>query len=278
MQKRASLSASPLVVVLLLTAASTLASGCFLWTTRGEGDDLDGRVDALEAGLTREREQLRGELGRAKREVGKLEQIIEAASRTGADVGVAVSELEQRIERIEGQLAEIRELSATAETQVTAMREELDRRLAELNQPGVRLNPDQIPQNRTDHFAAAERELRREAYGTARALFREYIVRYATDERADDAQYSIALSYLRESNYTGALGEFRKVLTDHARGDMVDDTLLGMGDAFFQLNACTDAKAALNTLIRNHARSPLVTRARQKLQEIDRAPAGRCAS
>ena len=150
------------LILLLLTLLSAFGSGCFLWTTRGEGNELEERVsqhgrrmEELESGLSRERQKLRQEIDRAETQVVRLQGIIESATRTGADIGASVAELQQRIQQLEGQLAESRELAANADRQVTDMREQLEQRLAAPGAgAGLRLTPDQIPANARDHFAA----------------------------------------------------------------------------------------------------------------------------
>ncbi len=275
-----------------LAVSSSVLSGCFLWTTRSEGDELAARTDAqgerietLETGIEAERRELTESVGHAKAKVAELEQLIEQATavvtRNSADLGLEVQNLREQIARLEGQIAELRNEVEQTRRQMEEQREEMQKQLKQLAAGGageMALEPDEVPQERTEHYTAGYRSFQNEEWAKSRAFFREFVRRYAQDDQADNAQYWIGATYLRQRRPATALGEYRKVLSDYPRGDAVDETLLDMGDAFYELHACTDARSALQTLIRSHPRSQLVQRARAKLQEIERAPRGYCTS
>lgn len=279
-----------LIVATALALGSSVLSGCFLWTTRTEGDELverteahEQRIQELETGIEAERRELAASVGEARAKVGELEQLIERATavvtRNSADLGLEVQNLREQIARLEGQIAELRNDLEQTQRQMEQQREDLEKRLKQANRGGeITLEPDEIPQDRTEHYAAAYRAFQNEEWAKSRALFREFVRRYPQDDQADNAQYWIGASYMRQQRPATALGEFRKVLADWAQGDAVDETLLDMADAFYELHACTDARAALQALIRSHPRSQLVSRAREKLRAVDDAPSGYCTS
>lgn len=269
--------------VLLLAMLSTALTGCFLWTTRGEGDRLleegaatQARLDRLEDGTEAEREKARAQMT-------QLEDVLERATgvvtRNNADLGLEVRTLQQQIQVLEGQLAELRNSYAQAQQAHEGYRAQTERQLQRLSQKvglDVELTEEDIPESADAHFAAARTAYEGEAHSRARALYRAFIEKHPQDSRVDDSVYWSGMTLLQQDRPATALGEFRRVLSAHASGDMVDDALLAMADAFYKLNACDDAKDALNALIRGHRRSPLVNRARRKLQTVQRAPRGYC--
>lgn len=273
----------------LSLASCLLAVGCY---PKGAGEQLarDGRdrerrLVAIEEGLVAEREQMREALASAQAKVAELEQVLERATqvvtRNSADLGTEVVQLREQLGILEGQLAEVRNEVSSTQRALAEQQQELDRRIQQFaRKAGVDMPVDaaQIPQDRAEHFAAAQRAFDGGDHSTARALFREYVSRYRTDARADDAQYMIGKSYLAEGRPASALAELRKVISDFRNGDVVDRALFDMGEAFFALHACTDAKSAFEALIASHPRSPLVAQARAKLNEIRRAPRGYCTS
>lgn len=279
--------------VATVIAASALLSGglsgCFLWTTRGEGEAHERRLAELEAGLRADRQRLDEQLARAQQKVTELEQLIERATavvtRNSADTGARVEELQTQVSALEGQIAELRQQSETSQRQVNerlaAQSAETKRTIESIaRKAGVDLAMDdsQIPADRTEHYQSAYRAYQAGEHSKSRALFRAYVQRYAQDEQADNAQYWIGSSYLQENQPARALGELRRVINEWARGDAVDEALFDMADAFYRLHACTDARTTLDALIRTQATSPLVRRARDKLREIQRAPRGYCTS
>lgn len=282
--------ARPLRTVCGLVAGSTLLAGCFLWTTRGEGDQLldenrdhEERITAIEEQGRRDREELAEQVKRAKTKVDELEGVLQKATevvtRNSADLGVTVEELRQQIWQLEGNVTELRTQIAQQQREIQEERAETSRRLLQISQKiglDVELDPSEIPQAREEHYAAAYRAYQARDYSRSRSLFRAYVERYTRDDQADNALYWIGKTYLEQDRPATALGEFRTILSQYADGDAIDETLLDMADAFYRVNACTDARTALETLIRSHPTSPLVEQARRKQREIQRAPRGYC--
>lgn len=277
----------------LVSAAlsATLVAGCF-WTTKGEGEQLRSasteqarRLSELENGARSERETLHAAIGNAQIKVHELEDVLERATavvtRNSADTGALVQQLQTQLATLEGQIAELRNTNEQLTRQLSTQRAEMDERITQVARKAgidMPLPANEIPTDKTEHFAAAYRAYQGSDYSRARALFREYLARYAGDAEADNAQYWIGTSYLQEGKPATALGELRKVIADYATGDAVDEALFDMGDAFYRLHACTDARTTLEALVRTQTRSPLLTRARDKLREIQRAPRGYCTS
>lgn len=276
----------------LLVAWSILCSGCFLWTTRSEGDNLkrktaaqEKRIAQLEQGLRRERQRLQSEVERAESKVQELEKVLEKATRVvkrnSADLGVEVDRLRQKLSGLKGELAELRHAMRQLRKDLEGQRADIEDRIDKVARRAgldVSLDEEQIPKGRRDHYRAGKKAFEEGKHSRARALFRAYIDRYAESEgeHLDEAQYYIGASYLRQDKPATALGELRKVLADHGGGDAVDDALLNMANAFFRLGSCSDARAALTSLAKEHPRSPLLDEARRKLREIRRAPASKC--
>jgi TolA-binding protein len=278
--------------VIGLVLASSFLSGCFLWTTRGEGTELEEttenherRLLEIEEGIRAERRQLQEEVQNAKRQVRELEEVLQKATqvvtRNSADLGLEVQEIREQLSQLEGQMAEVRNTVAEGQQSLAKQRQEIDQRLLAIAQKAgldMPVDASEVPDDKGDHFQAAYRSYQTSDYSRSRALFREYIRRYARDDQADNAQYWIGKSYLQEERYATALSELRKVVTDFGTGDAVDDALFDMAEAFWQLHACTDARNTLNALIQGHPRSSLIRRARTKLRQVQNARRGYCTS
>jgi len=282
----------PTARLVWMVMASTTLSGCFLWTTRGEGDTLlqesqerDERITQLEAGAREERERLEQELERARTKIAELEQVLERATRVvtrnSADLGAEVAEIRQQIAALEGSIAEVRNTTETNRRDLNKTRLDLDKRLDVLAR---RSNIDQpvpeaeIPSDAGEHFQTAYRAHQGEEYARARSLFREFIRRYAEHDDVDNAHYWIGQSYLQQDRPASALGALRQVISQHRTGDAHDEALFAMADAFYRLHACTDARTALEALIQGHADSPLLRQAQIRLRQIRRPPRGHCTS
>jgi len=276
--------------VLVVVLCSMVLSGCFLWTTRGEGDSLGERTDdqerrltSLEEGIRQERQALTEEVANARTKVAELETVLERATdvvtRNSADLGLEVQSLREQIGVLEGRIAELQNAQQTQVLQFNEQREELEQKIRVFARKAgvdVTLTADEVPADRAEHFAAASRAVDAEDHGQARALLREYVRRYAADERADNAQYLIGSTYLRENRPASAIVEFQRVISDYPRADAADETLFDMAEAYWRLHDCSHARLALEALIRGYAQSSLLARARTRLREIERPPRGYC--
>jgi TolA-binding protein len=273
----------------VLAGTSAFASGCFLWTSADQGAELqrrqaalEERVRALETGLG---EEIRAEVAHSKAKVAELEDVLQRATQlltsTSADTGAQVEQLSTQVSHHEGQIAELRHALERLQEEFREQQRDYENRMKKLARRAgidIPLEEAEIPADREQHWQAVLQAYEAREFSTARALARAFVQRYRDDARADDAQLMIGRSYLLEDRPATSLGELRRVITDFAQGDAVPSALLAMADAFYRLHACGDARAALEALIRGHPRSPLVAEARERLRDLQRAPAGYCTS
>ncbi len=276
--------------ILLTCSACLLGSlgGCFIWTSSGEGDQLRTDVDAhtarireIEKAQNDQLEQLRAAETKAQKSIDDLEVVIDRATtvvqRNSADVTVQVSELQTKLAVVEGRMAElqfaIEELKKSAGSHGASA-------AAGGTPAGGEATPSdqQVPADKTEHYAAAYRAYSDRDFAKARNLFRAYTERYKTDAQADNAQYWIGASYLVENRPATALAELRKVIESFRGGDAVDEALLDMAEAFYRLKACSDARTTLDTLIKTQPNSPLAEKAKQKLKDMRKLPKDACTS
>lgn len=282
----------------LLVLASSALSGCFLWTSAGDGDTLreradesDVRISALEKRLAAEREAITEELTtKLATKSSELEDLLDRATkvvqRNSADVTVEVQQLRERLDALDGQIAELRNLNDSSRREIAAQRTEIEARITELRvKTGLEsgLLPSDIPSNPRDLFAAAYRAYQRNVHEKARALFRVFIDRYREDADSDNAMYWRGMSFLAQDQAAAALGEFRAIFERYQQNpadaalDSIDEALFGMADAFYRMQECRDARTSLEALGRmQQAPAKLRDDARTKLRDIQRAPRGYC--
>ena len=269
----------------LAIALGVSLSGCFIWTSAGEGEQLRSDVGAhadrlqrLEQAQNAQLEQLKLAERKAQESITELEGVIERATsvvqRNSADVTVSVSELQTKLAMVDGRIAELEYALEQLKTEQSSLQSQVDQT------PGAAeaAPAAEIPSDKTEHFATAYRAYSDRDFTKARSLFRAYIERYRADAQADNAQYWIGASYLVENRPATALAELRKVIENHRSGDAIDEALLDMAEAFYRLRACSDAKTTLETLVKTQKGSPLVTKAKQKLKALKSAPRDYCSS
>jgi TolA-binding protein len=268
-------------------------SGCFIWTTSGEGDQLrtdvdahTGRIRQIEKAQNDQLEQLRQAETKAQKSIDDLEVVIERATsvvqRNSADVTVQVSELQTKLAVVEGRMAElqfaIEELKKGAASVSASSAGGGGQPAGTTGGTEAASSDSQVPADKTEHYAAAYRAYSDRDFTKARTLFRAYIDKYKSDAQADNAQYWIGASYLVENRPATALAELRKVIESFRGGDAVDESLLDMAEAFYRLKACSDARTTLDTLIKTQPNSPLAEKAKQKLKDMRKLSKDYCTS
>jgi TolA-binding protein len=270
----------------LACLVSATLSGCFLWTSADQGSALERRAAQCEERLTTLESTAQGyttQMENAHAKVAELESVLERATQVvtqnSADTGARVDQLEQQLMVQTGQIDEVRHELTRLQEEFDEQQRDYEGRMKQLaRRAGIDMPVDeaQIPANVDEHYRAADVAYEARDFSTARALYRAFVSRHATDARADDAQYRVGQSYLLEDRPATALGELRRIISDFASGDQVPAALLAMGDAFYRLHECDSARTALETLQRAHPRSPQAADARTRLRDLQRAPAGYC--
>lgn len=271
----------PIRVATVLALAGTLLGAC--WTTAADGSAMRRRIQALEQSQSEQRDGLTTEIANAQTKVRELEEVLERATkvvtRSSADTGAQVENLQQQVMGLEGQLAELRNEVQRQQSQLGEQQADMERQLKKIAaHVGIdsALDESEIPAGADAHFSAAQQAYEGRQLARARALYRAFTQRHGQDPRADDAQYWIGASYLAEDRPATALGELRTVIAEHPQGDVADDALLAMARAFYALHACTDARATLDAFVRAHPRSELIGEARTLQRTVTRAPRSYC--
>lgn len=278
--------------LLALTLISSALGACGLWTSGPDGDalrarteDHEARLAAVEGSAEADHLALTTEMEAARTKVAELEAVLtratELVTRNSADTGAQVETLAAQLMAQEGTIAELRNEIERLHTEFSEMEHDYEDRMKKLARRAgldVALDESEIPGTADEIFRQATSAYEAREFSRARALYRAFVSRHASDARADDAQYFVGQSYLVEDRPATALGEFRRVVADFASGDRVPYALLSMGEAFWRLHACDEARTAVETVTTGFARSPVAGDARTRLREYRSPPRGYCTA
>jgi tol-pal system protein YbgF len=133
--------------------------------------------------------------------------------RVRGDLGHRLLELEQ-------QLVQIQELTGQSQARIQQLKEQLELR-AEQQAAALAAGPVADPAasgttgastSAEELYKAGREQLQRGAAGTARQAFEQLLRDYPTDERAPDAQFSLAETFVIEKQHDRALEEFDRVV------------------------------------------------------------------
>jgi TolA-binding protein len=243
------------VTWILALALSPVLGGCIWFTTKHEGETLRKDVDKVDAKLAQQEKAL-----------PKLQQVLDEATkllaRNSADLGNQVSSLSDDMKTLNGLVQEAKRL--VDEVRDASNRQ--DQRLQALEQRIAELETKTVVTQKTaaqlwDEGSAAMKAAR---FEEARTAFRNLLVKYPGDEKADDAQFQRGEAYFKEKKYQDSLGEYQRVFEKYGDSTLADDAAYKAGEAAEALRWCTDARAYFGLLVQRWPKSDYVTKAKTR--------------
>ena len=270
----------PVVIALVAVTA-----GC---VPKSEGNRLSNELEAerehgraLEQQLAEQRTAMEQQINALRTELQDIHQRLESTGRGSADLGADVASMRDLVQSMDGRIAELQQTLLATQGQLREQSTQFDQQLERLARKAgvdISLRDSEIPQDKTEHYAAAYRAYQQADHPRARALFSEYVRRYPQDDNADNAQYWIGRSYQDQQQLARAIGAYREVITRFQTGDALEKALFDMSQCFYDLHSCSDAKTALETLIQVRPQSTLVRDAQRRLRELRSPPRGYCTN
>ncbi|MCP4577911.1 MAG: tol-pal system protein YbgF [Deltaproteobacteria bacterium] len=250
---------------------------------------LSKRIDTIEAKTDKElvsnsermatnsaemdqlKEEMRFLNGRLDENSHLLKRSIERDTTTGDSLGEGVSELRERMTRLELRVDRISTylgLEPMIQPQnkdvLTAPVPQVRKPATPTTQPEpkVKLPPDQTLYDvNMDIY-------RKEKYEEAIVGFKNFLKKYPKSKLADNAAFWIGESYMALKQYEQAILSFQKVIKKYPRGNKVPNATLRQALAFYELNDKTSAKLLLRKLIKKYPKSNEAKIARSKLKTM----------
>jgi TolA-binding protein len=260
----------------LMTAL--LASGCGTFAMQKDYDTLKAQNDALAKRVQADEADLAAMKGDLQGTRDRLENALRANADTGSDLlssKARINDLAGRADELAHSIEELRKIQQDTRNEIDTKLDAITRQQDVQKAPTP--PPVQIPADKETHYQAVQGAYGQKDWPLVRTLGHEYVVRYATDDRADDVQFLLGDADLQDNRPTSALGEFNRLLKVYPRSDKLDKTLYAMGEAYLQLHDCVNAKLAFGAVEQRFAREKIGTQAKGKIASIDHPAAGMCA-
>lgn len=257
-----------------------LFSGCY---TRAQGrafeTNVDQRLTVLEKQLESDREEYTKLIQKAEGDVAALEEVLNNATRAAANYAADTENMREQFAKVEGGIAELRnglsKLDASLERRENSIRDRMELIASKvgLDPP---LDPAKIPQEPEKLLAAADAARQTKDLGKARSLYRAFMDRFPTDQRADDVQLKIGKSYADEGRHAQALTALNVVVDRYPNSDVMGETLYAMANSLYKMRSCNDAITLLQAVLQRYRDADLTKRARTQLREVQRAKRRGC--
>lgn len=269
-------------------ALALLLPAC--WVPLERGRQMEGRINALEAAqadharrLEEQQKLIQGRVAAADRKIAevqaKIDELNQAARRSGADLGVQQARLADEVAKLRGELEVARHDLSELDKQVAAYKARTEKRFAglagkgALDEVNAQERLDALP-NKDDRAAVLALAQKVEAdgeKGTARALYDIYVRRWPEDPAAPEAALRSGDILAGQRRFNDALISYGWVYEQAPRSDKLPEAMLGMGNALIALEDAR-ARPVLEELVQRFPRSPVAAKARERLAKLRPAP------
>lgn len=254
------------------------ATGCM--TSQQDHQALESRTAKLETSLAdeaRKNDALRQELEATR-------QRLDNALRASADSNLDVVSSKQRLNELAGRIDEAQHGVEEVRREVTQSRTEIYARLDDLKRGApaapapAAVPPVPVPTDKATHLAQLQAGFTKKDWPLVRALATEYVNRYPTDEKTDEALWMMGEADNADGRPTSALASYNRLLKLFPRTKLLDKTLFGMGEAYMSMKDCANAKLAYEAVEKRFPKEKLGESSKARLATIAKKEPGMCAA
>ncbi len=260
---------------IVIVAAVLFAPACV--ATQQEHDALVAKSAQMEKDVA----QSRAEVVAMHADLEATRQRLDNALRANADSSSDFLTSKQRLNDLAGRVDEVNHGVEELRRDVGASRTELYARIDELKRGAAPAPaapaPLAVPADRAAHLKALEDAYGKREWPAVRVLAPEYVNRYASDDKADEALFYVGSADLQDGRPSSALGQFNRLLKLFPRSNVLDKTLFAMGDAYLMMHDCANAKVAYDACEKRFSKDKIGMDAKAKLDQIGKNPPGLCA-
>jgi TolA-binding protein len=280
---------SPLRSATAAAVAAVALVGCFVPIERGR--QMEARIQRLEVqGVEQQQQQdeqkaaVRERIEKVDqklREVqAKIDELNQVSRRSGADLAVNLSRMQDEFARMKGDLEVAQHHLAELDKQVGGLRSDTDARFAAVKGQGAmdaydarqRIATLQRPDDKAAFFALAQREEEKGDKGVARELWEEYVRRWPNDPRSAEAGFHAGDLLFGQKRYREALLAYGRVAESFPRSDRAPPAMLGAAESMLRLEMRDDATGILKQLVERYPKSDAAAKAKARLSELAPPP------
>ncbi len=261
----------PLVLLLGLASAGCLVTQRDHAVVAARAEEAEKQAAAARAEAT----ALRADLDATR-------QRLDNALRANADSSIETVSTKQRLNDLAGKVDEANHGVEELRRDVNASRTEIYARMDDLKRAqqasaAPPAAPVVVPADKAGHFKQLEEAYGKKDWAMVRALAPEYVNRYPSDDKADEALFYAGDADISDGRPSSALGNFNRLLKLFPKSNVLDRTLLGMGEAYMMMHDCANAKLAYEACERRFSKEKVGADARARLAVIAKNAPGTCA-
>jgi TolA-binding protein len=266
------------------------AAGCFVPLEKGR--EMEARIQRLEVQNVEQQRSLEAERQAVRERVEKVDQKIrevqlkidelnQAARRSGADLGVTLTRLQDEFARMKGDLEVAQHRLGEIDRAVGSMRTDTDARFAALKGQGAmdayearqRIAALAKPDDKAAVLSLAQATEEKGEKGVAREIYDEFVRKWPTDPRAGEAGFRSGELLFGMNRFREALLAYGRVAEGFPRSDRAPTSMLGAAESMLRLEMKDDAVSVLRQLLERYPKSDAAAKAKARLAELAPPPA-----
>ncbi len=234
--------------------ATTGLSGCFFFTSKGDGEEMRRDITTLQDRLNTKEKTLDEQIAALK---AATEEATKVLKRNSADLGADVDSLRNDVREGKGSVEQVLAELAKLQNAIDAYRKTTDARLdgeearltqAETGKPNPKASDD-------DMWRLGKQAFEGQRYTDAVDIFKQLITTYPTSAHASEAQYFRGMSYYNLKDWDHAIGAYQQLVDKYPTSDLADDGLYFSALAAQELHNCTEARAYLGVIKQKYPKS-----------------------
>jgi TolA-binding protein len=248
------------------------------------GRQMQARIQRLEEQDEEQREAVRDRIEKVDQKIrevqAKIDELNQAARRSGADLGVTLSRLQDEFAKVKGELEVAQHRLAEVDRGVGGIRTQTEARFNALKGQGAldafeaRQRIASLP--RQDDKAAllslAQKEEEKGEKGIAREIYEEYVRKWPSDPHSAEAGFRSGEILFGQKRYREALLDYGKVAEDFPRSERAPPAMLGAAESMLRLEMKDEAVSVLGQLVERYPKSDAAAKAKARLHELAPPP------
>ncbi len=267
-------------------------AACFVPLEKGR--QMEARIQRLEVqnvenerALDEQRQAYRERMERVDQKLkevqAKLDELNQASRRSGADLGVTLTRLQDEVAKLRGELEVDQHKLGEVDKAATALRTDTDARFAALKGQGAmdayearqKIAALKRPDDKAAVLALAQQQEEKGEKGVAREIYEEYLRRWPNDPKAAEAGFRAGQLLFDQERFRDALLAFGRVAEAFPKSDRAPSSMLGAAESMLKLEMKDDAISVLRQLVERYPRSEAAAKARARLKELAPPPPAR---
>ncbi|BDG04915.1 tetratricopeptide repeat protein [Anaeromyxobacter oryzae] len=258
------------------------------WVPLEQGRQMEARLDRIESTqsdhgrrIDEQQKVLQGRVAAVDKKIvevqQKIDELNQAARRSGADLGVQLSRLQDEVARLRGEEEVARHDLSELDKSIATYRARTDKRFAGLQGKGAldevlaqeKLETLPKQDDKAAFFQLAQKTEGDGDTAVARALYDEYVKRFPNDPNAAEAAYRSGELLSAQKRWRDAVVAYGWVYEHAPKSDRLPDSMLGMGNAMLELEDLRkDAPVVLRELVDRFPKTPAAARAKERLARL----------